>query len=118
MIELLVAHLADQGLRLDDYPEALAEIFAHIATDAFRTPIAFADHYDPSNCVVGSDPMYIWDPVNHENNTACRYTIARRDAIIEAALDAGEAIDTALRAPTKADTLRHWRRVFGPTFEI
>lgn len=117
MIELLVAHLVDRGLKLDDYPEALAEIFAYIATDAFRSDVAFDDHYDPKLCVGCADPIRIWDPVNHQNNTARRYTQAQKDAIIDAALEAGEAIDTALRAPTKADTLRHWRRVFGPNFD-
>jgi len=117
MIELLVAYLADRGLKLDDYPEALAEIFAYIATDAFRSEIVFKDHYNPALCAECSDPIRIWDPVNHKNNTARQYTSAQKDAIIDAALEAGDAIDTALRAPTKADTLRHWRRVFGPTFD-
>jgi len=118
MIELYVAYLADRGLKLDNYPEALAEIFAHIATDAFRSDIVFDDHDDPAKCVGCSDPMRIWDPVNHENNAASRYTQQQRDAIIDAALEAGEAIDSALRAPTKEDTVRHWRRVFGTTFAI
>jgi transposase-like protein len=61
--------------------------------------------------------MRIWDPVNHENNTARQYTSAQKETIIDVALDAGDAIDAALRAPTKADTLRHWRRVFGPVFD-
>lgn len=116
MIELLVAYHADRGLQLDDYPEALAEIFAFIATDAFRSDIVFSDHDDPAKCVGCSDPMRIWDPVNHDNNTAQRYTAAQRDAIIDAALEAGDAINSALRAPTKEGTLRHWRRVFGTTF--
>jgi tRNA nucleotidyltransferase (CCA-adding enzyme) len=117
MIELLVAHLADKGVPLDDYPEALAQIFAYIATDAFRSPIVFADHYDPKTCPACTDPIRIWDPVNHENNAARRYTDAQKQTIIEAALDAGDAIDAALRAPTKADTLRYWRKVLGSTFD-
>ena len=118
MLELLVAHLADRGLKMNDYPEALAQIFAYIATDAFRSQVIFGDHYNPAICVNCSDPIRIWDPVNHENNTAKRYDTTQKDAIIEAALDAGDAIDAALRAPTKADTLRYWRKVFGPTFEV
>lgn len=117
MIELYVAYLADRGLKLDDYPEALAQIFAHIATDAFKTDIVFGDHYHPSICVGCDEPMRIWDPVNHENNAASRYTEQQRQAIVDAALDAGDAIDAALYATTKADTLRHWRRVFGPAFD-
>ncbi|MDP3993430.1 MAG: CBASS oligonucleotide cyclase [bacterium] len=118
MIELLVAHLADRGLlQLDDYPEALAQIFAHIAKDSFKSTIAFGDHYDPKLCAETSHPIRIWDPINHQNNTASRYTDAQRKTIIEFALDAGDAIDSALHATTKADTLRYWRKVLGSTFD-
>jgi tRNA nucleotidyltransferase (CCA-adding enzyme) len=117
LIELLVSHLVDKGLKLGNYPEAMAYIFAYIATDAFRTAITFADHYDPALCVATSDAMRIWDPVNHKNNAAKLYTAAQRDAIVDAALEAGDAIDAALRAPTKSDTLRYWRKVFGSTFD-
>lgn len=117
LVELLVAHLADKGLKLDNYPEALAEIFAYIATDTFKTAIAFDDHYDSKLCAVTSHPIRIWDPVNHENNTAKLYTVEQKKAIIEAALDAGDAVDAALRAPTKTETLRYWRKVFGSTFD-
>lgn len=115
MVELLVAYLADRGIALDDYPEALAQIFAYIATDSFKSSIAFTDHYKAP--VESSDPMRIWDPVNQKNNTAQLYTASHRDAIVEAALEAGDAIDAALRTPTKTDTLRYWRKVFGPTFD-
>lgn len=117
MIELFVAHLADNGLPLDDYPEALAQIFAYIAKDGFATSVAFSDYYDPSICKKTTNPMHIWDPVNHENNVANRYDIARRDAIVSAALDAGDAIDSALHATTKGEALRYWRKIFGPAFD-
>jgi len=117
MIELLVAHLADKGLKFDNYPEALAEIFAHIATDSFLTTVIFDDHYDPELCIESEHPIRIWDPVNHENNIAKLYTENQKNTIIEAALDAGDAIDSALRAPTKAESLRYWRKVLSPTFD-
>jgi hypothetical protein len=117
MIELLVAHLVDNGLPLDNYPEALAQIFTYIVKDAFRTPIVFGDHYDPILCTTGTHPIHIWDPVNHENNTARAYTEAKKEAVIEAALEAGDAIDSAIRAPTKSEALRYWRKVFGSTFD-
>ena len=117
MIELYVAHLADNGLPLGDYPEALAQIFAHIAKDGFKTPVAFSDYYDPALCKLGTGPMHIWDPVNHQNNVASRYDDARRDAIVDAALDAGDAIDSALHTHSKGEALRYWRKVFGPAFD-
>ena len=45
--ELLVAHLADKGLALSDYPEALVQIFTHMVSEDFRTTIAFSDYCDP-----------------------------------------------------------------------
>lgn len=116
MIELLVAHLVSQGLKLDNYPQALAKIFAYIAADGMKSPIVFSDNYHPGLCVNCPDTIHVWDPVNHENNVAKKYTEAQRQAIVEAALDAGDAIDSALRAHTKAEALRYWRKVFGNTF--
>lgn len=98
MIELLLAQLADKGLVLSDYPEALARVFAHLAVDNFVTTVAFSDYYDPKFCAPSSLPIRIWDPVNCENNVAKLYTVANKDAIIDAALEAGDAIDAALRS--------------------
>lgn len=116
MIELIVAHLESQGLKLDHYPEALAKIFAYIASDGLKSQIAFSDNYNSSLCTGCSDTIHIWDPVNHENNVAKKYTEQQRQAIVEAALDAGDAIDSALRAHNKTEALRYWRKVFGSTF--
>lgn len=118
MAELIVTYLADRGkLLMSDYPEALAQVFAFIASDNFRTDIVFSDYYDLSKCRSNGQAIRIWDPVNHENNVAKLYTTGQKNAITNAALDAGDAVDAALRATTKTDTLRYWRKVFGPTFE-
>lgn len=116
MVELIVAHLADRGTTLGDYPEALQAIFTFIASDDFRTAIAFSDYYDPKTCKTTTDPVRIFDPVNCENNVARLYTADNKNKIVKAALDAGDAIDAALRATTKGDTVRYWQKVFGPTF--
>jgi hypothetical protein len=118
MVELIVAYLADRGTPLDDYPEALASVFTYLASDQFRTAIAFGDYYDPKSCAATADPVRIWDPVNCENNIAALYTADNRNKMTAAALDAGDAIDSALRAITKGDTVRYWQKVFGPTFNI
>ena len=117
MLELIVAHLADSGVRLDDYIEALAAVFAFIASDAFRTTIAFADYYDPASmCKRTNDPIRIWDPVNCQNNVAQLYTTAQKGKIVDAALSAGDAVDAAIHAMTKGETVRYWQKVFGPAF--
>lgn len=116
MVELIVAHLADCGTRLHDYPEALASFFNYVASDEFRTSIAFRDYYDPTKCEATTDAIRIWDPVNYENNVSKLYTTENKSKICEAALDAGDAIDSALHAVTKGDTVRYWQKVLGPTF--
>jgi tRNA nucleotidyltransferase (CCA-adding enzyme) len=118
MVELILAYLADRGTKLDDYPEAMASFFNYIAVDQFRTAIAFGDYYDPKKCKATSDQIRIWDPVNCENNVANLYTGENKSKIVAAALDAGDAIDSALHALTKGDTVRYWQKVFGPTFTV
>ncbi|MUT27059.1 MULTISPECIES: CBASS oligonucleotide cyclase [Mesorhizobium] len=118
MIELVVAYLADHGLALNDYPSALSKVFASIANDDFETAIAFADYYNPATCVATGAPVRIWDPVNHKNNVSALYTQQNKEKIVEAALDAGDAIDSALRAITKGETVRYWQKIFGPTFNM
>jgi hypothetical protein len=118
MIELTLAHLADQGLDFSDYPEALQHFFTYIARSNFRELIAFADYYKTSCIGSFSEPVKIIDPVNAKNNVCKLYTPAQADAIVNAALDAGDAIDAALRAPTKQETLRYWQKVFGSALQV
>lgn len=116
MVELIVAYLADRGTALHDYPEALQSVFTFLATDDFRTAIEFADYCPAGTCARTQDPMRIWDPVNAQNNVSDLYTTTNRDKIVDAALDAGDAIDAALRSRTKGETVRYWQKVFGPSF--
>jgi len=76
----------------------------------------FDDYYDPSACGAQSGRVQIIDPVNAKNNVSRLYTQAQADAIVDAALEAGDAIDAALAAPTKQETVRYWQNVFGPSF--
>lgn len=117
MIELILSHLSDQGLDFTDYPEALQHFFTYVARSNLRERIVFGDYYKPS--VVGSfaEPVQIIDPVNAGNNVSRLYTAAQADAVVEAALDAGDAIDAALKAPTKQETVYYWQKVFGPSFQ-
>ena len=118
MCELVLARLADQGLDFSDYPEALQHFFTYVAQTSLREQIAFDDYYDLSAVGPFSEPVQIIDPVNEENNAACLYTEAQADAIADAALDAGDAIDSALMAPTKQETVYYWQKVFGPAFQV
>jgi hypothetical protein len=116
MVEMVLAHLADRGADFSDYPEALQHFFTYVGNTGLRERIVFSDCYPLSSVPIMPDPVQIIDPVNRENNVSRLYTVANADAIAEAALDAGDAIDAALRAPTKGETIHYWQKVFGPSF--
>ena len=80
--------------------------------------IVFSDYYKPSAVGSFDDEVQIIDPVNAENNVARLYTAEDADAIVDAALDAGDAVDAALRAPTKQLTVAYWQKVFGSAFQV
>lgn len=117
MIEMILAKLCDDGVDFSDYPEALQAFFTYIARTNLRERIVFTDHYPASDAVKVKDPVQIFDPINCTNNVARLYTQAQADAIVEAALDAGDAIDAALAAPTKELTVYYWQKVFGNAFQ-
>jgi len=117
MIELLLAQLADQGLDFSDYPEALQHFFTYVARSNIRELVAFGDYYKVSSVGTFTEPVKIIDPVNANNNVSQLYTAAQADAIVDAALDAGDAIDAALAAPTKQATVYYWQKVFGSSFQ-
>lgn len=116
MIEMILSKLCDQSLDLSDYIEALQHFFTYVATSNMRERIVFSDYYKPSTVGAFTEPVQIIDPVNVENNVSRLYTSVQADAIVEAALDAGDAIDAALAAPTKELTVYYWQKVFGPSF--
>lgn len=117
MIEMILAKLCDDGLDFSDYPEALQHFFTYIAQTNFRQQIVFSDYYPASSVGTFSDMVQIIDPVNSANNVARLYTAANADAIVDAALEAGDAIDAALAAPTKQLTVAYWQKVFGSSFQ-
>lgn len=118
MIEMILAKLCDDGLNLSDYPEALQHFFTYIARTDFRQRIVFSDYYSLSSVGTFTDTVQIIDPVNAVNNVARLYTASNADAIVEAALDAGDAIDAALAAPNKQLTVAYWQKVFGSSFQV
>jgi tRNA nucleotidyltransferase (CCA-adding enzyme) len=118
MIELIMAKLLDEGVNFSDYPEALQNFFTYIATSDLRDIIAFSDYFPKPKQVDFSERIKIIDPVNPKNNAAKLYTISQAQAIIDAALDAGDAIDGALNATTKEKTVYYWQKVFGSSFQI
>ena len=118
MVEMILSHLSDQNLDFSDYPEALQHFFTYVGDSRLRDRIVFDDYYDPKTVGNHNEPVQIIDPVNADNNVSQLYTVDQREAIFDAALDAGDAIDAALRAPTKQETVRYWQKVFGTSFQV
>ena len=118
MVEMVLAHLQDNGADFSDYPEALQHFFTYIARSNFRERIVFSDYYKSTAVGAFSEPVQIIDPVNAQNNVSRLYTAQEADTIVDAALDAGDAIDAALAAPTKQQTIIYWQKIFGSSFQV
>ena len=118
MIVLIMAELADNDVKFSDYPNALQAFFTYILQTNMRKLIVFSDYYDPSKATgYHSDVVKMMDPVNHVNNVGNRYTSANADAIVAAAEEAADAIEYALAATTKKETVDAWQDVFGTAFQ-
>lgn len=118
MIEMIMAKLCDDGLDLSDYPEALQHFFTYLARSGLKDQIAFTDYYAAKTVPAHAEPVRIIDPVNADNNVARLYTAGQAADIVDAALDASDAIDAALYAPTKQLTVAYWQKVFGSQFQV
>jgi hypothetical protein len=117
MIELITATLADAGLDLSSYPEALRGIFGYIVRSGLEERIAFTDYYLKNKLPAPTGAaIEIFDPVNSENNVAFRYTETDRERIIDAADEAVSAILEAGRALTKERAVARWQLVLGSSF--
>lgn len=117
MIELIMAKLCDDGVDFSDYPEAMQAFFTYLAISGLRQRIVFEDNYAASKVGALSDLVQIIDPVNPSNNVARLYTQRNVDAIVDAAMEAGDAIEAATYAPTKQLTVGYWQKVFGSSFQ-
>lgn len=118
MIELLSAHLADDGLTMKPYPEALESFFAFIVKTELKQRIAFTDFYAAGELPAASlAQIEMFDPVNAENNVAAMYTSSQRTAIVDAAADALDALNEAAYADGKGRAVGLWQQVLGPTFK-
>lgn len=117
LAELICAHLADGGLDMSDYPEALERFFAYIVRSELKERIAFTDYYSlaelPQTTFV---EMEIYDPVNAGNNVASRYHWTERTRIVSAAGEALDAITEARFVDAKGRAVDLWRKVLGPSF--
>lgn len=118
MVELILAKLSDDGLDFSDYPEAMQHFYTYLAKTNLKEIIVFSDYYSIEDARGHNEPVRIIDPVNSKNNASKQYTNQQAKAIIDAALNAGDAIDAAILATTKEKTIYYWQKIFGTSFNI
>jgi len=117
LLELLLAYLADLGMKLDDYPQALEQFFSYIVRTGLEERVAFGDYYAPDALPAPTgDTVEVLDPANAGNNVAGGYSYCDRDALVGAAEEAADAIREALYATTRASAVERWQAVLGPSF--
>ena len=117
MTEMIVAHLADSGVVMSDYPTALEKVFSYIVKSQLKSRIAFTDYYTASKLPGPTGKaIEIFDPVNENNNVASVYDDTHRKKIVTAAQDALEAISEARFATTRGRAIECWQDVLGPSF--
>jgi len=117
LVELICAHLVSQSkIKLENYVEALADCFNFIVRGGLNDIIFLEDYYQRSEVRDDGKPIRVFDPVNPGNNVAKTYTQEDKAALEESASDAADAVDAALYAATKGETVRHWQKIFGPSF--
>ena len=112
------AHLADDGLTLDDYTTALERFFVYVVKTGLELQVSFTDFFNVSEIPTRSKAaIEVLDPVNLENNVAVHYGVGDRTRIVAAAQAALDAISEARFAPTKSRSVECWQTVLGPTFK-
>lgn len=117
MIELLWAKLA-AGSKLADYPTALENFFTYIVKSELKERVFFTDHYTATSLPVEHiDVIEVFDPVNPENNITRNYAETDRQAIVNAAHEALDALNEAQYATTKSEAVECWQDILGRGFK-
>jgi len=117
MVELICAHLADNGQDFSDYRRGMEAFFNYIVSTGIKKRIAFKDFYQTSELpATPTGVVEIFDPVNAKNNVASQYTEHNRKLIVDAAQDALDALNEAHTAATKGHAVEMWRVVLGSSF--
>lgn len=118
MIELIVAHLVDKNiLTLNNYPEALRQFFDYLIVSGLNDSIFFND-FIIASVKKQNKPINIFDPANLANNVASEYTEEHKTLILEAAMEAADAIEYVACAIKKDIVLHQWRKVFGHSYIV
>lgn len=114
-IELIIAYLdINKGIE-SNIEEAIIRFFEFVSNSSFPD-IQF-------NQAINSIPyyntaIYIADDTNNENNAAKKINNSKWDEIKDEAEEAFDTLNIAQSRNNEGDTIREWKDVFGPTFNI
>jgi hypothetical protein len=117
-IDLIAAHLVDEGLDPSNYPAALQNFFGFIVKGGLEQRIVFTDNYAASKVIDDGAAIRIIDPVAETNNIASNISKTQRDVAVDAAAEALDDLAIARTSTTKEDAIAGWRGVFGPEFNL
>lgn len=118
IVELVLAHLSDRGQTFSDYPAALEAFFDYILDTGLEERIYFTDYYGAGKLPASDGAaLEVFDPVNPENNVAARYSTVHRQAIVDAAEAAADALAEARYADTKGRAVERWQEILGSSFK-
>lgn len=116
-IELIVDYLdANRGV-LTSIEESLIRFFSFLSGRTFPI-INFPGAINQVGSTSLTNPIWIADPTNNENNAGGKITAASWPEAKEKALEAFELLNIAQSKADKGGTLATWREVFGPSFTI
>ncbi len=119
IIELICAHLMEQGQGFSNYPVSIQRFFAYLVQTGLRERVVFTDYYAATAVSVANGAaITIMDPVNPMNNVAANYTEADRKVFVEAASDALDSLTEAHPSDTKGRAVTLWKEVMGPSFRV
>jgi hypothetical protein len=114
-IELIVAYLdLNKGIETN-IEEAIIRFFQFLSDPKFpdihfEKAINEIPHYFTA--------IYIADDTNNENNAAKKINNSKWDEIKEEAEEAFDSLNLAQDRNNDGDTIKEWKSVFGPTFNI
>ena len=114
-IELIVGYLdLTKGIETN-IEEAIIRFFQFLSESTFPD-IQFT--HAINNIPYYNTAIYIADDTNNENNAAKKINNSKWDEIKEEAEEAFDTLNLAQDRNNEGDTIKEWKSVFGPTFNI
>lgn len=115
-IELITAHLNRARGTPATIEMGFHRFLMYVAQMGLKEIIAFPGAL--GRAPTESNPVRVYDPTNNENNVTARIQETERVEIVNAAMQAIQAINHAMSVERKGDTVALWQRVLGPQFTL